>query len=130
MLSRLIGITPLNGSRPITQKELARLYQDLPSFTQFLPFKDYDPNDAVSSTSRMAARWARYSNSRPWMWRGDPSHILKKIERGIQKALQSIPGHHDSPWILQCYLQDDPLQGLIDQICAIRHAGGEADPPP
>ena len=115
MLSRLIGITPLDGSRPITQKELARRYQDLPSFTQFLPFKDYDPNDAVFHFEDGCSVGAVFELQAVDV-EGRPPHILKKIEGGIQKALQSIPGHHDSPWILQCYLQDDPLQGLIDQI--------------
>ena len=115
MLYRLIGITPLNGSRPITRDEVARIYRDMPSFTQFLPFKDYNAEDCVFQFEDGVSVGAVFELQAVDV-EGRPDAVLKKVEGGIQKALQSIPGHHDSPWILQCFLQDDPLMGLLESI--------------
>ena len=114
-LLRLMGVLPPDGSRPITESEYARRYKDLPSFTQFLPFKEYDAEEGVFHFEDSCSVGAVFELQAVDV-EGRPAQVLKRIESGIQKALQSIPGHHDSPWILQSFLQDDPLMGLIDQI--------------
>lgn len=114
-LLRLIGITPPDGSRPITDEDYARIYRDKPSFAQFLPFKDFDKEDCLFQFEDGCSVGAVFELQALDV-EGRSAQVLQKIESGIQKALQSIPGHHDSPWILQCYLQDDPLQGLIEKI--------------
>ncbi len=114
-LMRLLGVSPLNGCKPLTQSEQARIWRDHPSFTQFLPFKEYDPNSGVFLFEDGCSVGAVFELQAVDV-EGRSAEFLKKIEKGIRKALQGIPGHHDSPWILQFYLQDDPLAGLMDSL--------------
>ena len=125
-LMRLLGISPMNGCKPLTQTEQARIWQDHPSFTQFLPFKEYDPNSGVFLFEDGCSVGAVFELQAVDV-EGRSVAVLKKIEKGIRKALQGIPGHHDSPWILQFYLQDDPLAGLMDSPARIRHPRGQGD---
>jgi len=115
MLSRIVGITPLDGSTPITNDQFKKIYNDEPSFSEFLPFKEYDDESEVFYLEDNVSVGAVFEIT-PVDVEGRPMEILKKIEAGIQKALHGIPGHHDSPWIVQSFLQDDPIAGLIDSI--------------
>jgi len=117
LFQRLLGVTPLDGRRPLTKKQYARLWEEPPSFVEYLPFTDYDAEDGVFHFEDGVSVGAVFELLAVDI-EGRKPEILKKIESGIQKALQSIPGHHESPWILQFYLQDAPLVGLIEQIRA------------
>jgi conjugative transfer ATPase len=115
MFQRLLGVLPMNGSRPLSQKEYARLWDQPPSFVEYLPFTDFDSEDGVFHFEDGVSVGAVFELVAVDV-EGRKADILKKVEFGIQKALQSLPGDHDSPWILQSYLQDEPLFGLVDQI--------------
>jgi conjugative transfer ATPase len=117
LFHRLLGVTPLNGGRPMTQKEYTRLWDEPPSFIEYLPFKDYDKANGVFHFEDGVSVGAVFELQAVDI-EGRPEHILRKIEEGVQKALQSLPGHQESPWILQSYLQDMPLVGMVDQISA------------
>lgn len=117
LLQRLLGVTPLDGSRPLTQKRYARLWNDPPSFVEYLPFKDFNHEDGVFRFEDGFSVGAAFELTAVDI-EGRTSRVVRKIEEGIQKALQSIPGHHESPWILQAYLQDEPLNDLVDRVRA------------
>jgi conjugative transfer ATPase len=115
IFQRLLGVTPLNGDRPLTRKAYAKLWDKEPSFIDFLPFTDYAAQEGVFHFEDGVSVGAVFELLAVDV-EGRKSDILKKVELGIQKALQCLPGDHDSPWILQFYLQDEPLHGLVDQL--------------
>ncbi|MEW8048430.1 MAG: conjugative transfer ATPase [Candidatus Thiodiazotropha sp.] len=112
---RILGVIPLDGSRPLSQKQYAKLWDKLPSFTEYLPFKDFNHEDGVFHFEDGVSVGAVFELTAIDI-EGRPIQVVKRIEEGIQKALQSLPGHHDSPWILQSYLEDEPLHDLLDKI--------------
>ncbi len=114
-LLRVIGILPGDGSKPLTEKQYAALYNDVDSFTAFLPFKDFN-EDTQTFIFEDGASVGAVFELKPVDVEGRSQDILKNVEHGISQAFQNIPGHQDSPWIVQIYLQDDPITGLIEQL--------------
>lgn len=112
---RLLGVMPTNGRKPLTQDDYANIYHEPPSFAQYLPWKDYDVNDRVFMFDDGVSVGAVFELT-PIDVEGKPMSVLKKIELGIQKAFQSIPTHVSSPWIVQTYLQDEPITDLVDMV--------------
>lgn len=112
---RVVGILPGDGSKPLTEKQYAALYNDVDSFTAFLPFKDYNEDTQTFIFEDGASVGAAFE-LKPVDVEGCSQDILKNVEHGISQAFQNIPGHQDSPWIVQIYLQDDPITGLIEQL--------------
>jgi conjugative transfer ATPase len=115
ILYRVLGVIPLDGSRPLTQKQYAKLWDKLPSFTEYLPFKDFNQEDGVFHFEDGVSVGAVFELTAIDI-EGRTLQVVKRIEDGIQKALQGLPGHHDSPWILQSYLEDEPLYDLLGKI--------------
>ena len=112
---KLLGVMPPDGSMPLTEEDMEDVYKDAPSFTQFLPWKDYNSDLGVFEFEDGVSVGAVFE-LKPIDVEGRSTEILKKIESGIQKSLQNIPTYTDSPWIIQFYLQDEPINGLIEQM--------------
>jgi conjugative transfer ATPase len=115
ILYRVLGVIPLDGSRPLTKKQYAKLWNKLPSFIDYLPFKDFNHEYGVFHFEDGFSVGAVFELTAIDI-EGRKQQVVKRIEEGIQKALQSLPGHHDSPWVLQFYLEDEPLIDLLDRI--------------
>lgn len=114
-LLRLLGTLPADGSEPLTHDQMDKLYREPPPFTQYLPWKAFDAEDEVFEFADGASVGAAFELS-PIDVDGRPDRILHKIEMGIQRALQNIPTYAAKPWIVQTYLQDEPITDLVDQI--------------
>ena len=114
---RLLGVLPEDGTQPLTEGQMAQRYQAPPPFTQYLPWKSYNAEEGVFEFADGVSVGALYELA-PIDVDGRPSSILEKIERGIQKALQNIPTYAQTPWIVQTYLQDEPITDLVEQIRA------------
>lgn len=115
ILQRLLGVLPPDGSKPLTQEQLRAVYDEPPSFTEFLPWKDFDPDSGTFQFDDGASVGAVFELQAIDV-EGRPMSILKKIEQGVQKALQNIPTHAPSPWIIQTYLQDESITDLVDMV--------------
>lgn len=114
---RLLGVLPPDGSEPLTQDQQAELYRSPPSFTQHLPWKSFNAEEGVFEFADGVSVGAAFELM-PIDVDGRPPSILQKIEQGIQKALQNIPTYSQTPWIVQTYLQDEPITDLVEQIRA------------
>ena len=112
---RIIGVLPSNGFKPLTEKQYAALYDDKDSFAAFFPFKDYSA-DTQTFLFEDGASVGAVFELKPVDVEGRSQDILKNVEHGITQAFLNIPGHQDSPWIVQIYLQDKPITGLIEQL--------------
>jgi len=115
LLLRLLGVLPADGREPLTRAKMEDLYRESSSFCEFLPWKDYNRDERVFEFDDGASVGAVFELT-PIDVEGRPTKILTQIERGLQKALQNIPSHADSPWIIQTYLQDESITGLVDMV--------------
>jgi len=115
MLMRLLGVLPHDGHEPLTKDQLQDIYREPSSFCEFLPWKDYNKDEGVFEFDDGASVGAVFE-LKPIDVEGRPMHILKKVELGLQKAIQNMPSHPNSPWIIQTYLQDEPITDLVDMV--------------
>ncbi len=112
-LLRLLGVLPPEGRKPLTQEQRKKIYAEPPSFTELLPWKGFNKEEGVFEFDDGASVGAVFE-LQPIDVEGRPMEILGKIELGVQKALKNIPTHSLSPWIVQTYLQDEPITDLVD----------------
>jgi conjugative transfer ATPase len=95
----------------VTEQDIARMYQRHPSFTDFLPWTDYDPKsrcflleDGISVGAVFEAVMIPCE--------AKPAEFMTQIREALQNALaDGLPDNSASPWILQAYLQDEPGLG-------------------
>lgn len=112
-LLRLLGVLPADGRKPLTKEQRQKIYQDPPSFTEFLPWKDFHSESGTFQFDDGASVGAVFE-LKPIDVEGRPVSILEKIELGIQRALKNIPTHASSPWIIQTYLNDEIITDLAE----------------
>lgn len=110
---RLSGVLPMDGSRPLTHKLLQKTFTDNPSFAEFLPFRDYDEEEGVFHFYDGVSVGA-VMEIKPIDVEGRPPEILKKVERALDKSIKSVPPSQNSPWIIQIFLEDEPITGLVE----------------
>ena len=117
IIQKLLGILPADGSRPLTSEEYEAVYKEPPSFTQFLPFKDYDKEQQVFTMDDGLSVGVVFELI-PVDVEGQSQKVLEIIESGIQQALQRLPGDRDYPIIVQTYLNDEPITDLVEKLRA------------
>ena len=113
---RLIGTYPPTGDVPLTEADLAKLYPThIPSFTDYLPWVDYHHPHQVflfQDDVSVGAVWEVQGVDVD----GKPQETLDALEKNITRALHAIPEDEDNPWILQVYLQDEPIRDLVEYL--------------
>ena len=116
-IKRIVGTYPANGEVPLTESEFARLYRPVESFTNYLPWLDYDPDTETFEFDDGISVGALFDVVPPDV-DGRPPEVLKQIEENLVRALNTLPQKDDSPWIVQLYLQDEPIlpREFIEQL--------------
>lgn len=114
-IKRLFGIMPPDGSNPLTLEGYEEIYKEPPSFTQYLPFKDYVEDEEVFVFDD-GLNVGVVLELIPIDVEGQSQQVLEQIESGIQSAIQRIPGDREYPYIVQTYLSDEPIIDLVDQL--------------
>lgn len=93
---------------PVSTRQVKRLYERPPSFTDLLPWMEYNPashtfllEDGISVGALFELTPAGTEARTP--------EFMNELRDAIQTALtDAIPEEDDSPWILQVYVQDEP----------------------
>ncbi|MBT7208097.1 MAG: TraC family protein, partial [Gammaproteobacteria bacterium] len=116
-VQQLLGILPSDGSTPLTAEDYEAVYKEPPSFSKYLPFKDYDKEQQVFMMDDGLSVGAVFELT-PIDVEGQSQKVLEIIESGIQQALQRLPGDRDYPFIVQTYLNDEPITDLVDNLKA------------
>jgi conjugative transfer ATPase len=116
-IQKLLGILPTDGGQPLTAEDYEAIYKEPPSFTQFLPFKDFDKEQQVFIMDDGLSVGTVFELT-PIDVEGRSQKILEIIESGIQQALQRLPGDRDFPIIVQTYLNDEPITDLVEKLKA------------
>lgn len=115
---KLFGAKSADGTESLTDADYGRIYRtELKAFTDYLNFCSYDHDDRVfefDDGASVAAVFELY----PLDVDGKPIATLAQLEKDLRRALAIIPERTDNPWIIQLYLQDEPIQTLITQIRA------------
>jgi len=82
MLSRIIGLSALDGRNPLTENQYQKIYNDKPSFSQYLNFKEYNKDSEVFYLDDDVSVGAVFEVT-PVDVEGRPMDILKKIESSM-----------------------------------------------
>lgn len=116
-LQQVSGRMPWGGQKPLTEKEYAKIW-DGPkhSIADYLPWVDYDDeqkvflhNDGVSVGAVFELRQVNIE--------GKSEEFVEKVRQGLVRALGSVPEVYEgSPWIVQFYLQDEPIESLVQEM--------------
>ena len=114
---RLIGYYPRTGDVPLEvsdEKQPIVLGQPLPrkSFLTYVRFKSYEHKhqQVVAHDGRRAV----FLEVLPADIEGRTDEYIDNIADKISLALQAIPGV-DDPWIVQIYINDEPINALIHE---------------
>ncbi len=101
------------SDKPPTRARIRRMYERPSAFTNLLPWLDYDEesktfllDDGKSVGALFEAQVAGVE--------ARPGAFMVELRDKIQAALnESIPEDHESPWIVQFYVQDEPSLGQL-----------------
>ena len=117
---------PPGGGGPPTVKRIEDMYYVPPSFTNLLPWVDYEEQTGtfVLADGRglgvLFELQAAGCEARPEAW-------LMGLRDKIQGVLCSLP-EADPPWIVQFFVQDEPLSGLAGRIAGYANAEARETP--
>lgn len=115
--NRLSGRLPADGRKPLTEKEYARIWEGPKhAVSDYLPWVDYDDdnqvfllNDGVSVGAAFELRQVNVE--------GKSSEFIEKVRKALKRAIACVPEVHEgSPWIVQFYLQDEPIESLVQEM--------------
>ncbi|MES9958471.1 MAG: conjugative transfer ATPase [Sedimenticola sp.] len=109
---------------PVTTNQIKQLYERPPSFTDFLPWMEYNPASHTFLLEDGISVGALFELTPAGTEARTPA-FMTQLRDGIQTALtDAIPEEDDTPWILQVYVQDDPsLQGFEQEIADYAQPG-------
>ncbi len=102
---------------PVTTRQVKRLYERPPSFTDLLPWMEYNPASRTFLLEDGLSVGALFELT-PAGTEARTRAFMSQLRDAIQTALtDAIPEEDDAPWILQVYVQDEPsLQGFQKEV--------------
>jgi conjugative transfer ATPase len=106
--------SPHGEGGPPTLARVRAMYHRPPSFTDLLPWLDYDSATRVFLLADGRGLGALFE-LRPAGCEARPEAWLADFRDKLQGVLCSLP-EADPPWVLQLFVQDEPLHGLLDRI--------------
>jgi len=93
---------------PVTTAAVERLYDRPPSFTDLLPWVEYDPDSRTFLLEDGVSLGALFEIM-PAGTEARTPEFMNQLRDTIQIALtDAIPEEDEAPWILQVYVQDEP----------------------
>ncbi|MEJ1414020.1 MAG: conjugative transfer ATPase [Candidatus Sedimenticola sp. (ex Thyasira tokunagai)] len=107
------------GESPVTTRQVKQLYERPPSFTDLLPWMEYNPASRTFLLEDGISVGALFELT-PAGTEARTPEFMTQLRDAIQTALtDAIPEEDDSPWILQVYVQDEPsLQSFQKEVAA------------
>jgi len=104
-------------TRPVTQAEVQSLYERPDSFTDLLPWVEYDPESRVFLLEDGVSVGALLEIT-PAATEAQSGAELARLRDNLQSVLtDAVPEEDGAPWVLQLYVQDEPsLDALRRQV--------------
>lgn len=112
-----LGILPPSRPKPVTKRQIREIYRRPQSFADFLPFVEYDPASQCILFADGVSVGCLFE-VRPIDAAGRPPARVEETLARIETAFNVIPERDADPWILQLYVQDEPLLALDHEIRA------------
>lgn len=111
---------------PVTTTAVNRLYDRPPSFTDLLPWVEYDPDSRTFLLEDGISVGALFEIL-PVGTEARTPQFMTQLRDAIQTALtDAIPEDDEAPWILQVYVQDEPsLQGFQKELANYAQPGAK-----
>jgi len=104
---------------PVTTAAVKHLYDRPPSFTDLLPWVEYDPDSRTFLLEDGVSVGALFEIT-PAGTEARTPEFMRQLRDAIQTALtDAIPEEDDAPWILQVYVQDEPSLKEFQQEVAV-----------
>ncbi len=102
---------------PVTQAAVKQLYERPPSFTDLLPWVEYNSESRTFLLEDGISVGALFELE-PVGCEARTPQFMAQLRDAIQTALtDAIPEEDDAPWVLQVYVQDEPsLKGFQKEI--------------
>ena len=92
----------------VTGVDVARLYEATPSFTDLLPWVEYQP-ESKSFLLEDGVSVGALFELQPCATEARSPEDLTDLRDAVQVAItDAIPEEDPDPWVLQCYVQDEP----------------------
>jgi len=111
------GYGPKGEINPPGVERVRAMYHREPSFTNLLPWLDYDPQSEAFLLSDGRGVGALFE-IQPAGCEARPMEWLENFRDKLQIALSALP-ESDPPWVVQFYVQDEPrLESLVEGIAA------------
>ncbi|MFA6094277.1 MAG: conjugative transfer ATPase [Candidatus Paceibacterota bacterium] len=95
------------SDRPVTEAQMRQLYERPPSFTNYLPWLEFDEQQQLMLLADGRSVGVAFE-LRPVSTEARPANWLMKLRDQLQTVLSSAIPEHDEPWVLQLYVQDEP----------------------
>ena len=104
---------------PLATAAVKALYTRPPSFTDFLPWVEYLPEARCFLLEDGISVGALFELTPVGTEARTPT-FMTALRDAIQTALtEAVPEHDEAPWVLQCYVQDEPsLSALLQEVVA------------
>ena len=111
------GYGPKGAINPPGVERVEAMYRREPSFTNLLPWLDYDPQSKAFLLSDGRGLGALF-DIQPAGCEARPEEWLETFRDKLQIALGALP-ENDPPWVVQFFVQDEPrLESLVDDVAA------------
>lgn len=103
--------------QPVSEAEVRSLYRRPNSFTDLLPWTDYDPETRAFLLEDTNSVGALFELT-PMSSEARSPEYMEELRSQLQGTLTDpIPEEDGSPWILQFFVQDDPALGdVIEEV--------------
>lgn len=92
--------------RPLTSTQRRQMAARPPSFTELLPWRDFEPEAQVFVLNDGLSVGALFELT-PSPTEAQPVEILEDCRRKVQGALQGLPESDTAEWLIQFFLNDD-----------------------
>ena len=97
-----------SGSPALETQAVRQLYREPSSFTDLLPWVEYDPDSACFLLEDGVSVGALFE-LQPVGTEARTVAFMTQLRDAIQSALtDAIPEEEGAPWVLQVYVQDEP----------------------
>ena len=110
-LQAWLGLLPSDPIKPAKRAEIAALYDPPPSIANLLRWEEYDPATRCFTLQDGVSVGALFE-IRPLDAEARPLAKLEELQQRLTNALNTLPERETNPWIIQLYLQDEPLTAM------------------
>jgi len=122
MLKSLFAKSTASSVPPLTKEDVRKDYSEQPSFTNLLPWREYDSENQVFLLEDGKGIGALFEIEPVGVEAKTEDYILEIQDKLQATITETIPEDNIAPWTLQFFVQDElSVRTLTDQIREYAH---------